>query len=156
MVDHSQAVQSSAAGRRDLRLRSDQARPAGQQVTGGSPHIFFGGDRRTTSVPVQTIRTSLQLLRGVSVIVPVYNSEGSLRLLVEELALVLPKCGEHYELILVNDGSRDTSWQVIQKLAAEFRWIRAINMMRNFGQHNAILCGVREAQCDTIVTMDDD
>ena len=96
------------------------------------------------------------LLRGVTVVVPVYNSQQTLEELVSQLALALPACGEHYELILVNDGSRDASWQVIRRLAARYSWVRGISMMRNFGQHNAILCGLRAASCDTIVTMDDD
>ncbi len=96
------------------------------------------------------------LLPGVTVVVPVYNSEQTLGELVAQLAAVLPACGEHYELILVNDGSRDASWQVVRRLATTYAWVRGINMMRNFGQHNAILCGLRAAACDTIVTMDDD
>jgi undecaprenyl-phosphate 4-deoxy-4-formamido-L-arabinose transferase len=96
------------------------------------------------------------LLPGVTVVVPVYNSQQTLEELVTRLAEVLPSCGEHYELILVNDGSRDESWQVIRRLANRYGWVRGISMMRNFGQHNAILCGLRAAACDTIVTMDDD
>ena len=61
-----------------------------------------------------------------------------------------------YELLLVNDGAKDQSWQVIQRLAAEHGWVRGINLMRNYGQHNALLCGIRAARFDTLVTMDDD
>jgi glycosyltransferase involved in cell wall biosynthesis len=100
--------------------------------------------------------SSQALLPGVTVVVPVYNSEQTLEGLVSQLADVLPRCGDHYELILVNDGSRDASWQVIRRLAMRYGWVRGISMMRNFGQHNAILCGLRAASCDTIVTMDDD
>jgi undecaprenyl-phosphate 4-deoxy-4-formamido-L-arabinose transferase len=60
------------------------------------------------------------------------------------------------ELILVNDGSHDRSWTVIQDLTAEYPWIRAFNLMRNYGQHNAQLCGIRLARHPIIVTMDDD
>lgn len=94
--------------------------------------------------------------RSLSVVVPVYNSEESLPLLVERLAPILQSLGADHELILVNDGSRDRSWGVIQTLTERHPWIRGINMMRNYGQHNAILCGTREARFDTIVTMDDD
>lgn len=59
-------------------------------------------------------------------------------------------------MILVNDGSRDQSWQVVEKLAAEFLWVRGFNMMRNYGQHNALLCGIRAARFSTIITIDDD
>jgi glycosyltransferase involved in cell wall biosynthesis len=58
--------------------------------------------------------------------------------------------------VLVNDGSRDRSWEIIQDLAKEHSWVRGINLMRNFGQHNALLCGIRAARHDVIVTLDDD
>jgi undecaprenyl-phosphate 4-deoxy-4-formamido-L-arabinose transferase len=64
--------------------------------------------------------------------------------------------GDSYELILVNDGSLDRSWDMASQLAAQHDWIVVINLMRNYGQHNALLCGIRAARCDTIVTMDDD
>jgi undecaprenyl-phosphate 4-deoxy-4-formamido-L-arabinose transferase len=61
-----------------------------------------------------------------------------------------------YELILINDGSRDNSWQVISDLCDQHGWIRGINLIRNYGQHNALLCGIRQAKYDVIVSMDDD
>src|SRR5271166_2425844 len=93
---------------------------------------------------------------SISVIVPVYNSELTLPDLVRRLEPVLKVSAAEHELIFVNDGSRDQSWDVIQKLAAENRWVRGINLMRNYGQHNALLCGIRAARCETMVTMDDD
>ncbi len=77
-------------------------------------------------------------------------------MLVEELAHVLPSVAEMYELVLVNDGSPDDSWQVIERLAAQYAWIHGVDLMRNYGQHNATLCGVREARYEVIVIMDDD
>lgn len=59
-------------------------------------------------------------------------------------------------MILVNDGSRDRSWEVICQMAQQFSWIRGINLMRNYGQHNALLCGIRAANYEVIITMDDD
>jgi len=93
---------------------------------------------------------------GISVVVPVYNSSEILPLLVERLAPVLRSQTTAFELILVNDGSADDSWKVIEALASENGWIHGINFMRNYGQHNALLCGTREAQYSIIVTMDDD
>jgi glycosyltransferase involved in cell wall biosynthesis len=92
----------------------------------------------------------------VSVVVPVYNSEESLPLLVERLSAALEPHRELGELILVNDGSRDDSWQVVQNLAAGHSWIRGFSLMRNYGQHNALLCGIRAARYPVIVTLDDD
>lgn len=93
---------------------------------------------------------------SVSVIVPVYNSEALLRPLVERLRPVLDALAAEYELILVNDGSRDRSWDVVEGLVREQGWIRGIRMMRNYGQHNALLCGIRSARHEIIVTIDDD
>jgi len=92
----------------------------------------------------------------LSVVVPVYNSEGSLGTLVNRLEAVLGATGDQYELILINDGSHDRSWEVALELASQHAWIVAINLMRNYGQHNALLCGIRAARGDTIVTIDDD
>ena len=92
----------------------------------------------------------------ISVIVPVYSSATVLPRLVKELEAVLSQCSSRFELILVNDASPDQSWQVITELAREFTWIRGINLMRNVGQHNALLCGIRAATYEIIVTIDDD
>ena len=94
--------------------------------------------------------------RDLSIVVPVFNSAEALPLLVEQLLPVLQGIGGDFELILVNDGSGDRSWDVVAELAAGHQWIRGINLMRNYGQHNAVLCGAREARFATIVTMDDD
>jgi glycosyltransferase involved in cell wall biosynthesis len=93
---------------------------------------------------------------GVSVVVPVYNSEHTLERLVERLEPVLRGRGVPFEVILVNDGSRDGSWGVIERLAEDRPWVRGIDLMRNHGQHNALLCGFRAASFDTTVSIDDD
>jgi len=92
----------------------------------------------------------------VSVVIPVYNSEPILPDLVRRLGSVLPGMTCDYEVIFVNDGSRDGSWSVITRLASEHSWIRGIDLMRNYGQHAAVLCGLRAARFDAVVTMDDD
>jgi len=94
--------------------------------------------------------------RRISVIVPVYNSSLVLPQLVTELEEALPNCAQEFELILVNDASPDESWQLITELAQERSWIRGISLMRNVGQHNALLCGIRAAKYEIVVTMDDD
>jgi glycosyltransferase involved in cell wall biosynthesis len=91
-----------------------------------------------------------------SVVIPVYNSEGSLRPLIERLAAALPTFSSQFEVILVNDASRDRSWEVISQLVQEYQWVRGINLMRNYGQHNALLCGIRSAVYELVITMDDD
>jgi undecaprenyl-phosphate 4-deoxy-4-formamido-L-arabinose transferase len=86
----------------------------------------------------------------------VYNSEGSLPELVQRLGGVLPAMATEYEAILVNDGSRDGSWGTVVDLASRYPWVRGINLMRNYGQHNALLCGIRAAAYEIVVTIDDD
>jgi glycosyltransferase involved in cell wall biosynthesis len=93
---------------------------------------------------------------GISVVVPVYCSAAILPDLVRRLKSVLSAIATNYELILVNDCSPDDSGTVIYQLGQKYAWIRAINLMRNYGQHNALLCGIRAAQYSLIVTMDDD
>lgn len=96
------------------------------------------------------------LAPGISVVVPVYRSEGTLEALVSELSRVLPTLAANHELLLVNDGSPDNSWPLIEQLAERFQFVRGIALLRNYGQHNATLCGIRMARFDTVVTMDDD
>jgi glycosyltransferase involved in cell wall biosynthesis len=93
---------------------------------------------------------------SISIVVPVYNSERSLPILVERVSSVFEVDASAFEMILVNDASRDRSWEVIRTLAGSHPWLRGINLMRNCGQHNALLCGIRAAHCEVIVTMDDD
>lgn len=94
--------------------------------------------------------------RRISVVIPVYRSEMMLRELVRRLESVLMANADEFEVILVVDCSPDHSWEVICDLARQYSWIRATNLMRNYGQHNALLCGIRAANYDAIVTMDDD
>ena len=93
---------------------------------------------------------------SLSVVIPVYRSEDSIGLLVEELARELPRLGYSYEVILVEDDGGDNSWAVIERKSREYPFARGIRLMRNFGQHNALLCGIRAARHEVIVTMDDD
>jgi undecaprenyl-phosphate 4-deoxy-4-formamido-L-arabinose transferase len=93
---------------------------------------------------------------NLSIVIPVYNSEETLVPLTERLGKVLPTLAEKYEAILVNDDSGDHSWQVIEELAARFPWVLGIDLTRNFGQHNALLCGIQAAHYEVCITMDDD
>jgi glycosyltransferase involved in cell wall biosynthesis len=93
---------------------------------------------------------------SLSVVIPVYNSRVILSELIEQLGTELGQLSYRYEVILVNDGSRDGSWEEISRLASIHTWIRGINLMRNYGQHNALLCGIRAAKEEVIVVMDDD
>ena len=89
-------------------------------------------------------------------IVPVYRSAPILPSLVARLEPVLRSCAPAFELVLVDDSSPDESWRVIGELARAHPWVRGMCMMRNFGQHGALLCGIRTARYDVTLTMDDD
>src|SRR4051812_20267879 len=93
---------------------------------------------------------------ALSIVVPVYNSEASLELLAARVQASLGTRFAPLEMILVNDCSSDRSWEVIERLQTQHPWVRGINLVRNFGQHNALLCGIRAARYPLTVTMDDD
>jgi undecaprenyl-phosphate 4-deoxy-4-formamido-L-arabinose transferase len=93
---------------------------------------------------------------SISVVVPVYNSQATLVELTARIEAVLMPLVQRFEIILVNDGSRDESWQVITRLAEQNPNIRGLNLMHNYGQHNALLAGILRAWYEIIVTLDDD
>jgi glycosyltransferase involved in cell wall biosynthesis len=91
-----------------------------------------------------------------SVVIPVYNSETVVARTVTLVRDFFLSQALQFEIILVNDGSRDGSWEVIAGLARDFQDVTAINLLKNYGQHHANLCGFREAKGEYIITMDDD
>ena len=92
-----------------------------------------------------------------SVVVPVYNSEHTLGELYTRLEKVFRETlKEDFELILVDDGSKDRSYEIMTELREKDHRVRIIQMARNFGQHPALLCGFAHAKGEFIVTMDDD
>ena len=94
--------------------------------------------------------------RSISVIVPVYNSEQTLVALHKRLNSVFTKLAGEFEIIFVNDGSVDNSWEEIKILEEKNPSVIGVNLMKNFGQHNALLCGIRKAKYELIATLDDD
>jgi glycosyltransferase involved in cell wall biosynthesis len=92
----------------------------------------------------------------VSVVVPCYRSAGTLPRLVEELMQVLPDATAAFEILLVVDGSPDDTWEVASQLSNKYPETRAMRLARNYGQHNALIAGVRNARYEVVVTMDDD
>ncbi len=92
----------------------------------------------------------------VSVVIPVYNSDTLLPTLVGRLEPVLRQYFEAFELVLVDDDSRTATWPVIEELARSRDWIRGTRLLRNYGQHNALLYGIRQARHGLVITLDDD
>ncbi len=93
---------------------------------------------------------------GISVIIPCYNSSSSLGPLLSELESVLTFHYDEFEIIAVNDFSSDNTWQTLKTYQADHPRVKLIDLAKNFGQHNATICGVREAQYEISVTLDDD
>ena len=93
----------------------------------------------------------------ISIVVPVYNSGNTLQELFSRIDNAFSDLREHYQLILVDDGSTDNSWEIIEQLKKNnSEKILAVKFVKNFGQHNAILCGLNYCIGDVIITMDDD
>ena len=92
----------------------------------------------------------------ISIVVPVYNSEGSLRELYTRITKTLQSITPNYEIIMVDDDSYDNSWPILLKLRADDKKVKIIQLMKNFGQHNALMCGFHYSSGDYIITMDDD
>jgi glycosyltransferase involved in cell wall biosynthesis len=94
--------------------------------------------------------------KSISVVVPVYNAQDTLLELADRLHRVLNGLDRDSEIVFVNDGSADESWKCILEIAKKYDDIVGINFTRNFGQHNALLAGIRRARHAVIVTLDDD
>jgi undecaprenyl-phosphate 4-deoxy-4-formamido-L-arabinose transferase len=93
----------------------------------------------------------------ISIVVPVYNSSGTLVELVTRIRATMEKMAKRHEVVFVDDGSRDGSWDVLVRLQAEDpEHITVVRLMRNYGQHNALMCGFRHCRGELIVTIDDD
>lgn len=93
----------------------------------------------------------------VSIVIPCYNSENTIGKVVDLAVEEFQKLSEYEcEFVLVNDYSRDHTWQSIQRLAQKYPNVKGINLAKNFGQHNAIMAGMQYTEGDLILGMDDD
>ena len=96
----------------------------------------------------------MNLTRGTSIVIPVFCSEFTIEKLVGEICENM--AGQNYEIILVDDRSKDNSWSKIVESAQLDKKVRGIRLGKNVGQHSALLAGIRSARFNTIVTLDDD
>lgn len=90
----------------------------------------------------------------LSIVIPVYNSEKTIGVVIEQLKSVLD--GKKYEVILINDGSKDNSYNVCKKLYEKNNNVVFINLSKNFGQHNALMAGYSVSKGEYVLSMDDD
>lgn len=95
-------------------------------------------------------------MQSVSIVIPVYNAEMTLPELYRSLIPAMESITNRFEIIMVEDCGPDRSWEIIKQLAANDNRIVGKKLSRNYGQHNALLCGIRSARNEIIVTMDDD
>ena len=95
---------------------------------------------------------------NLSVIIPVYNSSSIILKLVSKISEEILKIKRisTYQIVLINDCSEDSSWSEISKICNQEKFIVGINLMKNYGQHNAIMAGINIAEGDYVITMDDD
>ncbi len=92
----------------------------------------------------------------VSIVIPVYNSASMVSETIGRTAAALSGAGLSYEIILVNDGSTDASWDVLQEEARRSPCVIAINLVKNYGQHSAVFCGLAHSSGKYVITIDDD
>ncbi len=91
-----------------------------------------------------------------SIVIPVYNSQEVVSATVERTLKYFESCKRDCEIVLINDGSSDDSWRVIRELAELHPKVSAINLLKNYGQHTANMCGFFHIRGDWVLTMDDD
>lgn len=91
-----------------------------------------------------------------SIVIPVYNSEEALHVLTDRTRKVMDKIGSPYEVILVDDCSRDKSWEKLKEIHGQDSRFKVIRLFRNFGQHNATLCGLAHSSGRHVLTLDCD
>jgi len=105
---------------------------------------------------MQQLQEGIHMFDSISVIIPVYNSQNSLHELHRRLSAFLENSCKDYEIIMIDDGSRDGSFSEIIRLHEMDNRVKAIGLDGNFGQQNVLMCGLRHARYEYIVTMDDD
>ncbi len=108
------------------------------------------------TAPETAPRLAAAPLPVVSLVIPVFNEEGTLEEVYRRATATLEELGKPFEVIVVDDGSRDGTWAVVERLVADDPHLRAVRFKRNFGQHPAMHAGLVRARGDIVVTMDAD
>jgi len=118
--------------------------------------VIFNRLKKTRNTKRRKKDCGLEKL-NLSIVIPVYNSQNTIKTTVEKTIAALDKYERvsEYEIVLVNDGSKDDSNKVCEKLAERSN-ICYVNFTKNFGQHHALLCGYKETSGDIVVKVDDD
>ncbi len=91
-----------------------------------------------------------------SIVIPVYNAQNSIVELCERIKKVFENITSNYEIILIDDDSKDGSWEVLKKIHQNNENVKIIHLMKNYGQHCATLCGFKQSKGKYVITLDDD
>ena len=92
----------------------------------------------------------------ITILIPVYRSSSTLHELTQRLCIELPKISDNFEIIYIEDSGGDNSWEIIKSISNSNPRVKGIKLSRNYGQHNALLCGIRAAKGNICITIDDD
>jgi glycosyltransferase involved in cell wall biosynthesis len=117
------------------------------------------GDERSVVIPrydASHLAPGEEPVRSISILVPVYNEEGNLAELHRRLTWVLTSVGLPYEIVIVDDGSRDGTWRIVQQLHADDKHVVALRHRRNFGKAQALANGFAVTHGNVVITMDGD
>lgn len=95
-------------------------------------------------------------MNTLSIIIPAFKSRDILPVLLSQIQEIENHYTDGFEVIVINDNGKDACWAALRNLQRKYQWLRPVCLSRNYGQHNAILCGIRLARHPIIVTMDDD
>jgi glycosyltransferase involved in cell wall biosynthesis len=134
-------------------VRPEARAAAGDAASGGVAMHAHGG---TLAVSARSVVGSVAVPLDVSIVIPVYNEVDNLPELVDRVQQALLPTGRSFELICIDDGSRDGSDRALARLATEREWLRPVYLARNYGQSSALQAGFDVARGGYIVTLDAD
>ena len=102
------------------------------------------------------MNSKMEYTKDLSIVISLYNEEESIPELVSWIETVMAREGYSYEILMVDDGSRDASWKIVRELAANNEFIRGISFRRNYGKSAALYHGFKAAEGKVVITMDAD
>jgi glycosyltransferase involved in cell wall biosynthesis len=138
-------------------MPAEAPQSAPESVSEGSAAPAAAAGAGPAASPAGSASSRAGAVRRLSVVIPVYNSQDTILRLVDEVLGTLEPHFEHVELVLVNDGSRDASHERLCEVAqARPDQVKYVRLARNFGEHNAVMCGLHQVTGDAVAIMDDD
>jgi glycosyltransferase involved in cell wall biosynthesis len=133
---------------------ADIAQARRPNLTAAAPQTEDGIDRLPAALAAESDTPAA--VRSLSIVIPVFNEEGNVEEMHRRLTGALESIGLDYEILFIDDGSRDGTWRLIAALAAADRRVLGIRHRRNFGKARALAIGFAQAKGDVVITMDGD